>query len=152
MGAYWMCWTHGCRKSVTSNLHGGGQAIAMDRLMKQWIEDDDLRAEINTTAEKFGIDVASFLEDTYGDLCELALDLAIDRSGRIYLLEVNPKPAREVFARIGERDIYYKAITQPLEYALWVYRNRPPGTARKPASPKPVSQKSPRVKRKNKAK
>lgn len=69
MGAYWMCWTHGCRKSVTSNLHGGGQAIAMNRLMKQWIEDDDLRAEINTTAETFGIDVASFLEDTYGDLC-----------------------------------------------------------------------------------
>lgn len=120
-----MCRTHGCRKSVTSNLHGGGQAIAMNRLMKQWIDDDDLRAEINTTAEKFGIEVASFLEDTYGDLCELALDLAIDRSGRIYLLEVNPKPAREVFARIGERDIYYKAITQPLEYALWVYRNQP---------------------------
>lgn len=87
-----MCRTHGCRKSVTSNLHGGGQAIAMNRLMKQWIDDDDLRAEINTTAEKFGIEVASFLEDTYGDLCELALDLAIDRSGRIYLLEVNPKP------------------------------------------------------------
>lgn len=115
----------GAEKSVTSNLHGGGQAIAMNRLMKQWIDDDDLRAEINTTAEKFGIEVASFLEDTYGDLCELALDLAIDRSGRIYLLEVNPKPAREVFARIGERDIYYKAITQPLEYALWVYRNQP---------------------------
>lgn len=114
----------GAEKSVTSNLHGGGQAVAMNRLMKQWIADEELRAEINTTAEKFGIDVASFLEDTYGDLCELALDLAIDKSGRIYLLEVNPKPAREVFARIGERDIYYKAITQPLEYALWVYRNR----------------------------
>ncbi|MDT9719087.1 YheC/YheD family protein [Paenibacillus sp. ClWae2A] len=142
----------GAEKSVTSNLHGGGQAIAMDRLMKQWIEDDDLREEINMTAEKFGIDVASFLEDTYGDLCELALDLAIDRSGRIYLLEVNPKPAREVFARIGERDIYYKAITQPLEYALWVYRNRPSGIARKPAIPGPVTQKSPRVKRKRKAK
>ncbi|MBT2284624.1 YheC/YheD family protein [Paenibacillus polymyxa] len=142
----------GAEKSVTSNLHGGGQAIAMNRLMKQWIEDDDLRAEINTTAETFGIEVASFLEDTYGDLCELALDLAIDRSGRIYLLEVNPKPAREVFARIGERDIYYKAITQPLEYALWVYRSRPPGMPRKPAIPRPVSQKSARVKRKRKVK
>lgn len=115
----------GAEKSVTSNLHGGGQAIAMQKLMKQWIIDEKERAEISTTAEKFGIDVASFLESTYGTLCELALDLAIDKSGRIYLLEVNPKPAREVFARIGEKDTYSKAITQPLEYALWVYHNQP---------------------------
>lgn len=124
----------GAEKSVTSNLHGGGQAVAMNRLMKQWITDEDQRMEINTTAEKFGIDVASFLEDTYGDLCELALDLAIDKSGRIYLLEVNPKPAREVFARIGEREIYQKAITQPLVYALWVYRNKKPGIPQKEGS------------------
>ncbi|MGC5771110.1 YheC/YheD family protein [Paenibacillus pabuli] len=115
----------GAEKSVTSNLHGGGQAVAMNKLLKQWITDEEERAEINATAEKFGIDVATFLENTYGALCELALDLAIDKSGRIYLLEVNPKPAREVFARIGEQDTYTKAITQPLEYALWVYRNHP---------------------------
>lgn len=113
----------GAEKSVTSNLHGGGQAIAMHKLMKQWITDEKQRVEIYATAEKFGIDVATFLENTYGDLCELALDLAIDKSGHIYLIEVNPKPAREVFARIGENDIYSKAITQPLDYALWVYRN-----------------------------
>ena len=86
----------GAEKSVTSNLHGGGQAVPMHRLMKQWITDEELRDEINATAEKLGISVASFLEDTYGDLCELALDLAIDKDGRIFLLEVNPKPAREV--------------------------------------------------------
>lgn len=137
----------GAEKSVTSNLHGGGQAIAMQRLMKQWIPEEELREEVTATAEKFGIDVASFLEDTYGDLCELALDLAIDKSGQIFLLEVNPKPAREVFARIGERSIYYKAITQPLEYALWVYRNRPAQTVRKPPSPRTVTSKGTRLKR-----
>jgi hypothetical protein len=137
----------GAEKSVTSNLHGGGQAIAMQRLMKQWIPEEELREEVTATAAKFGIDVASFLEDTYGDLCELALDLAIDKSGQIYLLEVNPKPAREVFARIGERNIYYKAITQPLEYALWVYRNRPAQTVRKPPSPRTATSKATRLKR-----
>ncbi|MEN1985326.1 YheC/YheD family endospore coat-associated protein [Paenibacillus hubeiensis] len=115
----------GAEKSVTSNLHGGGQAIEMKRLMKQWIPEEEKQAEIASTAEKFGIAIASFLEETYGALCELALDLAIDKSGHIYLLEVNPKPAREVFSRIGESEIYEKAITQPLEYALWLYRHRP---------------------------
>ncbi|WP_440118300.1 YheC/YheD family endospore coat-associated protein [Paenibacillus sp. QZ-Y1] len=142
----------GAEKSVTSNLHGGGQAVAMQRLMKQWITDEDLRAEINATAEKFGMDVASFLEDTYGDLCELALDLAIDKSGQIYLLEVNPKPAREVFARIGDQEMYSKAITQPLDYALWVYRNRPSGVPRRTISPQPVTPKLARKKRTRKVK
>ncbi|MBM6382390.1 MULTISPECIES: YheC/YheD family endospore coat-associated protein [Paenibacillus] len=132
----------GAEKSVTSNLHGGGQAVPMHRLMKQWITDEELRNEINSTAEKLGISVATFLEDTYGDLCELALDLAIDKDGRIFLLEVNPKPAREVFARIGERSIYYKAITQPLEYALWVYRNRTVSTPNKVKVTKPVTGKT----------
>lgn len=142
----------GAEKSVTSNLHGGGQAVAMQRLMKQWITDEDLRAEINATAEKFGMDVASFLEDTYGNLCELALDLAIDKSGQIYLLEVNPKPAREVFARIGDQEMYSKAITQPLDYALWVYRNRPSGVPRRTVSPNPVTPKLARKKRTKKVK
>jgi hypothetical protein len=68
--------------------------------------------------------------------------LAIDKDGRIFLLEVNPKPAREVFARIGERSIYYKAITQPLEYALWVYRNRTVSTPNKVKVTKPVTGKT----------
>ncbi|MBR2563326.1 MAG: YheC/YheD family protein [Paenibacillus sp.] len=142
----------GAEKSVTSNLHGGGQAVAMQRLMQQWIPEEELREEVIATAEKFGINVATFLEDTYGDLCELALDLAIDKNGHIYLLEVNPKPAREVFARIGERSIYYKAITQPLEYALWVYRNRPPQEVRKPVLPRPITNKSAKAKRNRRVK
>ncbi|WP_036736225.1 YheC/YheD family protein, partial [Paenibacillus zanthoxyli] len=71
-----------------------------------------------------GLDAASFLEDSFGTLCELALDLAIDREGRVFVLEVNPKPAREVFSRAGERDTYHKALQRPLEYALWVYRTK----------------------------
>ncbi|SEL86635.1 YheC/YheD family protein [Paenibacillus sp. OK003] len=146
----------GAKKSVTSNLHGGGQAVAMHKLMKQWITDEKQRVEINATAEKFGIDVATFLENTYGNLCELALDLAIDKSGHIYLLEVNPKPAREVFARIGEKDIYSKAITQPLEYALWVYRNHanathPPRGVKVTKPVKRVKGKSPILKRTRKS-
>ncbi|CAI6021852.1 Endospore coat-associated protein YheD [Paenibacillus sp. JJ-100] len=142
----------GAEKSVTSNLHGGGQAVAMQRLMQQWIPEEELREEVIATAEKFGINVATFLEDTYGDLCELALDLAIDKNGHIYLLEVNPKPAREVFARIGERSIYYKAITQPLEYALWVYRNRSPQEVRKKTLPRPATNKSAKVRRNRRVK
>ncbi|MNO08232.1 hypothetical protein D3C81_2307830 [compost metagenome] len=40
------------------------------------------------------------------------------------MLEVNPKPAREVFARSGDNSTYRKALVRPLEYAMWVYKNK----------------------------
>jgi hypothetical protein len=111
-------------RSITSNLHGGGEAASMNSLLSQWIRSDIAISQIRETAETFGINVARHLEATYGALCELALDLAIDRNGKIWLLEVNPKPSREVFKQAGEREVYRNAILRPIEYALWVYKQK----------------------------
>jgi hypothetical protein len=110
--------------SITSNLHGGGQAMRMEELLAQWIGDEARIQEIRKEAEALSLEVAAFLERQYGALCELALDLAIDQRGRIWLLEVNPKPAREVFHRIGDKETYRKSIVRPLEYAAWLYQNK----------------------------
>ncbi|GIO31384.1 endospore coat-associated protein YheC [Paenibacillus albilobatus] len=114
----------GARRSVTSNLHGGGHAVSFYRMMEQWIDDEEKRNKVQRRAERLGVEVASFLENQYGDLCELALDLAINKKGEIYLLEVNPKPAREVFSQIGNAELYRKAIVKPLEYALGLYERK----------------------------
>lgn len=121
--------------SITSNLHGGGKAASMNALLRQWVGSESAIAQIRNTAESLGVNVARYLETTYGALCELALDLAIDRSGRVWLLEVNPKPAREVFSQAGERDVYRKAIVRPIEYALWVYQQKKDGRSGKLAYP-----------------
>ncbi|AHV96629.1 YheC/YheD family protein [Paenibacillus sabinae] len=114
----------GAARSVTSNLHGGGHAVRAEILLKQWLGSEEKAAKTIQTAEKLGTDAAAYLEDSFSDLCELALDLAIDREGRIYVLEVNPKPAREVFSRAGDKETYRKALRRPLEYALWIYRTK----------------------------
>lgn len=113
----------GPARSVTSNLHGGGKAAPMSTLLKSWVSSESKVQAIRTEAEAVSLKIARYLEATYGPLCELALDLAIERSGKIYVLEVNPKPAREVFSRIGDFNAYQKAITKPLEYALWLYKH-----------------------------
>ena len=114
----------GASGSITSNLHGGGRAIPMMRLLRQWFKSEQKAKTVAEDVYKFGHLLSESLESTYGRLCELALDLAVDRSGRIWLLEVNTKPAREVFARIGNLHAYRKAIRQPLEYARWLYENK----------------------------
>ncbi|MFC5647620.1 YheC/YheD family protein [Paenibacillus solisilvae] len=114
----------GASGSITSNLHGGGEAITMQALLKQWIKNEDTVEEVTQKAEELGLQMAAFLEQSYGRLCEMALDLAIDRKGQIWLLEVNPKPAREVFIQAGERDTYRRAIVRPLEYAIWLHEQK----------------------------
>ncbi|WP_135549088.1 YheC/YheD family endospore coat-associated protein [Paenibacillus cymbidii] len=110
--------------SITSNLHGGGAAVPMRRLMRQRFGSETKIADIESTLGKLSHNVARRLEQHYGQLCELALDIAIDPQGGVWLLEVNPKPAREVFRRIGESETYRTAISRPLEYALWLHRGK----------------------------
>ncbi|MCL6602756.1 MAG: YheC/YheD family protein [Paenibacillus sp.] len=114
----------GAARSVTSNLHGGGHAVKAEILLREWLGSVEKADKAMKSSEKLGLEAAAFLENSFSDLCELALDLAIDREGRIYVLEVNPKPAREVFARSGDSETYRKALLRPLEYALWVYKNK----------------------------
>jgi glutathione synthase/RimK-type ligase-like ATP-grasp enzyme len=114
----------GAPRSVTSNLHGGGHAVSFSKMLDHWIENEETRHQVYRRVEKLGVEVASYLESQYGALCELALDLAINKNGEIYLLEVNPKPAREVFSQIGDSELYRQAIVRPLEYAVWLYGNR----------------------------
>ncbi|MDQ0191818.1 YheC/YheD family endospore coat-associated protein [Paenibacillus wynnii] len=114
----------GAARSVTSNLHGGGHAVRAEKLLRDWLGSAEKADKAMKASEKLGLEAAAFLEDSFGALCELALDLAIDHEGRIYVLEVNPKPAREVFARSGDSETYRKALLRPLEYALWINKNK----------------------------
>lgn len=112
----------GAARSVTSNLHGGGQAVPMDRLLKITFPREGRAEAVKADMFQLGHRVVEALERKYRDMCELALDIAVDREGHVWLLEINPKPAREVFRRIGEADVYRKAIVRPIEYAKWLYK------------------------------
>jgi len=114
----------GAARSITANLHGGGSAIAMTKLMQNFVNPSvnisSVQEEINTLA----IELAAFLEKQGYQLCELAIDIAIDRNGGIWIIELNPKPSREVFREIGELDRYLESIRRPLEYAKFEHLYR----------------------------
>jgi hypothetical protein len=114
----------GPHNSVTSNLHGGGSAISMERLLFHRFASKDKVKQIKQDIYSFAYKLAPFLETKFGKLCELGMDIAVDPEGGIWLLEVNPKPSREVFRRIGAKEIYRKAVTRPLEYALWLMKQQ----------------------------
>ncbi|SDC08109.1 Glutathione synthase/RimK-type ligase, ATP-grasp superfamily [Paenibacillus sp. UNCCL117] len=114
----------GPRQSVTSNLHGGGSAISMESLLRSRFGSGKKVSDIRKEAYDLGIRIAHHLEAKFGPFCEAGLDLAVDPRGHVWLLEVNPKPSREVFSRIGEKETYRRAISRPLEYGLWLIRQK----------------------------
>lgn len=114
----------GSARSITSNLHGGGTAVPFQRLLQVRYPSEATRTAIRESMYELAHRVAQYLEGHFGSLCELALDIAVDASGKVWLLEINPKPAREVFHRIGETATYRKAITRPLEYAMFLYNRK----------------------------
>lgn len=111
----------GAKRSITSNLHGGGKAIAMHELLKKRFSADEKAGSIQRQMERLSMLVVNEVEQKLGKICELALDIAVDRSGHPWLLEINPKPSRQVFAKIGEKETYETALRRPLEYALWLH-------------------------------
>ncbi|MDT2294301.1 YheC/YheD family protein [Paenibacillus larvae] len=106
--------------SITSNLHGGGMAVPMEKLLLTRLQSLREINRIKHNMSRISTQVAIFLEGRFGTICELGIDLAVDERGKVWLLEVNPKPSREVFRKIGDMDTYRKAITNPLEFAIWL--------------------------------
>lgn len=112
----------GAARSITSNLHGGGRAVEMEKLLRMRFDRDALIQSIREEAETLSKDIVNQLEEEYGRLCELALDLAVDRDGRVWLIEINPKPGRNIFLQVHDPETYRTAVVRPLEYARWLYK------------------------------
>lgn len=101
--------------SLTSNLHGGGTAVApLPFLLSEYGPDGKhIMRELEIEAAY----LPPLLEAACGRLGELGLDFGIDSSGRIHLLEANSKPGRTVFRLTGDRRAAKLAAENPLSYA-----------------------------------
>ncbi len=102
--------------SITSNLHGGGQAVSLRPFLDQNYP-RHLVPDILKKIEKVSSIVPPFIEKHHGPLVELGLDVGIDLKGHVWLLEVNSKPGRSVFLKTGELEIRRRAVQLPMLYA-----------------------------------
>lgn len=107
----------GGERSATSNLHGGGKAIPAKRFLLPRFGDQQTHAILDD-CEALAFQTAQTIENHFGRMLELGLDIGIDVKGRAWLIEVNPKPGREIFRQLGTQSLYNQAIRKPLQYAI----------------------------------
>lgn len=123
----WTVTGHGIRvggvKSATSNLHGGAKAVDSARFLAARFNETRTEA-ILAECEQLAFQTAAAIENHFGRMMELGLDIGIDTSGHVWLIEVNPKPGREIFKELGKLSLYRQAIRKPLQYAIHIARQQ----------------------------
>ena len=108
----------GRRRSVISNLHGGGRPIALAQAApKIFPNNPEIGAAAEATIHRLTHEIIAVIERKYGRFGEIGLDFGIDQTGHVWFIEVNSRPGKNSF-RITSRDNAWRAATaNPVEYA-----------------------------------
>lgn len=106
----------GQRGSITSNISGGGSGSKMTGVLRRRFPETRTH-EIIREVDYLAVEVAKALERETGSIGELGIDIGIDTKGKLWFIEANLKPARQVFVLIGERNTRRMTVRKPLLYA-----------------------------------
>jgi glutathione synthase/RimK-type ligase-like ATP-grasp enzyme len=88
----------GKEHALVSNLHNGGDVIPFEDLLTSW--SPQLRALIQEEILTITKHIPLLLEERFGRLFELGLDIGVTEDGAVWLLDINSKPGRKVITTI----------------------------------------------------
>jgi hypothetical protein len=131
--------------AAASNLHGGGRARAALPYLAELF--GDRAAVVLGRAKRAALLAAREAERAFGRLAELGVDFGIEPDGRLWLLELNGKPGRAIFAAIGDAEGERLAAERTVACALRLMAAGRPtaggGLADGPAATRPAASGTP---------
>ncbi|MGI6610528.1 MAG: YheC/YheD family protein [Limnochordia bacterium] len=111
----------GAAGRVISNLHGGGRSLRLERLLQSALgADEETTHQLQEEIGNLAIRIAEVLDRSTPCLGELGVDLGVDRTGRIWIIEANSRTGRAVFRRCGMHDAARLADRRPLLFAMYL--------------------------------
>lgn len=102
-------------QKIVTNHHSGGTVQPIEELLGFHLTPSQF-SSLYKEMKNIGIQVASQLSRKYPRLKEIGLDLAIDEQHRIWILEVNTKPALFPFKWLQDKSIYKKVRRYAVAY------------------------------------
>ncbi|TRY27501.1 YheC/YheD family protein [Brevibacillus sp. LEMMJ03] len=112
----------GDKRSITSNLHGGGKAVPLGPFLARHYR-PETQARIKQQIDRLAAELPPFLERVHGRLVELGIDVGIDTAGSVWIIEVNSRPGRTVFRMIDDPKARLHSITHPVRYARYLMKS-----------------------------
>lgn len=103
--------------AITSNISSGGYGRRVRGVLESKFASREKVDEIIQQIEQVALKAASTLEQGIGNAGEMGIDIGIDQNGRVWFIEANLRPARQVFTLIGDTRTRIKSVQTPLLYA-----------------------------------
>lgn len=105
----------------TSNLNAGGDAMPVDEALVQCLpkaaERSRAKSQIRRLAQAIALAVEAGSGRKFG---ELGIDLGIDRTGKVWVIEVNSKPHKTPTTEKGRQDLVDLSFERPIRYAIYL--------------------------------
>ena len=102
----------------TNLIAPGNKGYSFKPFMEKYFGEEKTR-QIRQECDELAMDTVKVIESHFGTMMEFGMDIGIEKNGRVWLLEVNPKPCKDIMWKIGEWDQYRKTVRRPLEYARY---------------------------------
>lgn len=77
-------------------------------------------SEVMKKLESTSLTVARLLERHFVMLGEISVDFALDSEGKIWIIEVNGKPDRNLFFALRDEALIQRILVRPFEYACYL--------------------------------
>ncbi len=110
----------GSNGSIISNISSGGSGRKIEEILLHNIVQAEERARIMRDIHFISIEATKTLEKSIGQSGEMGIDLGIDTDGKVWFIEANIRPARQVFNLIGESDTRLRSVERPMLYARYL--------------------------------
>jgi hypothetical protein len=112
----------GTGNHITTNLENGGKSVdALPVLIEQFgqVEGNDLYRNL----AKVSYEIADYLEHCFDNrYAEFGIDLAIEKTGKIKVLEINHKPGKGIMKVKDNEDMYSQSVSLPMQYAAFLVK------------------------------
>ncbi|WP_054695579.1 YheC/YheD family endospore coat-associated protein [Syntrophomonas palmitatica] len=106
--------------SITSNISGGGYGREVLEMLAVCFNDYEKAALIQRNISEVSLMAARLLEAALGRCGEMGIDIGVDKYGKAWFIEANPRPARHVFSLIGDKETRQLSIDKPMLYSRYL--------------------------------
>jgi glutathione synthase/RimK-type ligase-like ATP-grasp enzyme len=106
---------------ITSNLSSGGEALPLLKILKEIYPGKEDVKKIQRKIRSLVNTIPPVMEQVSGmQLGEMGLDIGIDNSGNVWIIEVNSKPWKKPVTEQGSMEIVMESFRRPLLYGKYL--------------------------------
>lgn len=92
-------------KRIVTNYHSGGTPLPVGTLMQPHLN-KARRSQYNQKLRILGVAIAKHMQKSYPGLKEIGVDIAVDRTMKPWILEVNSRPDPFIFNQLKDKSMY----------------------------------------------